>query len=164
MMGLGRLYVVEFHNVNVVAQQDMFYIKPAADKMCFIEEIKISNVGIGTDAGDAQEELLDVEVIHLGTTVTVGSGGTAFTPIPMAINDAVAGFTSRINDTTKATSSGTTNNRDADGWNVRIPFLYLPAPEHRYIVANPSALTFRLNSTPTDGIITNGRMLVREIP
>ena len=33
MMGLGRLYVVEFHNITIAAQQDMFYIKPVADKI-----------------------------------------------------------------------------------------------------------------------------------
>ena len=129
-----------------------------------IEEFKLSNVGIATDAGDAQEELLSVEVIYLPATVTVGSGGTAFTPLQVAVNDSAAGFTARCNDTTKATSSGSLSNRDSDGWNVRIPYLYLPAPEHRVIVSNAAAVTFRLNSTPTDGVITNGRALVRELP
>lgn len=164
MMGLGRIYVVEFHAVAVSAQQDFFYIKPAADKICFIEEIKIANVGIAADAGDAQEELLAVELIYVPATVTVGSGGGAFTPLPLAINDTAAGFTARINDTTPATTSGSLSRRDTDGWNVRIPYIYLPAPEHRAIVSNAAAIVCRLSSTPTDAITTSGRMMVRELP
>lgn len=164
MRGLGRLYSVNFVAVSVAAQQDLFYIKPAADKVCIIEEIKLANVGIAADAGDAQEELLSVELIYVPATVTVGSGGSAPTPQPHIINDSAAGFTARVNDTTKATTSGTLGQRDADGWNVRIPYLYLPAPEHCPIVANAAAMVFRLNSTPSDAILTSGRMLVRELP
>lgn len=164
MMGLGRLYVVEFHGVSISAQQDLFYIKPAADKICFVEQVKLSNVGVAADAGDAQEELFDVELCYVPATVTASAGGNSFTPKPLAINDTAAGFTARINDTTKATSSGTIDNRDSDGWNVRIPYIWLPAPEHRPIVSNAAAFVFRLNSTPTDAITCNGSMLVRELP
>src|SRR5262245_7323422 len=107
MIGIGRLYSVVFTAVSVSAQQDMFYIKPAADKICIIEAIYLGTSGGTADAGDAQEELFDVELIYLGATVTVGSGGTAPTPSPVAINDSAAGFTARVNDTTKA-SGGTT--------------------------------------------------------
>jgi hypothetical protein len=126
--------------------------------------VKISNVGIAADAGDAAEELLDIEMCYVPATVTASSGGATFTPQPIAINDTAAGFTARINDTTKATTSGTIVNRDSDGFNVRSPYLYLPAPEHRIVIANAAAITFRLNSTPTDAILCNGTMIVREIP
>jgi hypothetical protein len=46
MIGLGRAYAVEFHNVGVAAQQDLFYVKPAADKICVIEAVYLSNVGV----------------------------------------------------------------------------------------------------------------------
>lgn len=164
MIGIGRGYIVEFHNVAITAQQDLFYIKPAADKICIIEQIRLSNIGIAADAGDAQEELFDVEMCYIPATVTASSGGNSFTPQPLAINDSAAGFTARINDTTKATSSGTIVNRDSDGWNTRIPYVWLPAPEHRVLVANAAAITFRLNSTPTDSITCNGSMIVRELP
>lgn len=164
MMGLGRLYTVEFHAVSITAQQDLFYIKPAADKICFIEACYLSNVGIGADAGDAQEELYDIRIARVPTTVTVGSGGGSFTPTPVSINDAAAGFTARINDTTKATSSGTIVWLHSDGWNVRVPFVWMPAPEHRLIVANANAITVQLNSTPTDAILISGTLYVRELP
>lgn len=164
MIGLGRLYTVEFHAVAATVQQDFFYIKPAADKICVIEAIYIGAAGVAADAGDAQEELWDVELVYVPATVTAGSGGGAMTPNPKSVNDTAAGFTARINDTTKATSSGTIVNRHSDTMNSRIPYVYLPPPEHRDLVANAAAICFRLNSTPADSILLNGTMLVREMP
>lgn len=164
MVGLGRAYAVEFHNIGIAAQQDIFYIKPAADKICIIEAVYLSNVGGSADAGDAQEELWDVEVCYVPATVTASSGGNAFTPKPFAINDTAAGATARINDTTKATSSGTIDNRHSDGWNNRIPYVWLPPPEHRPIIANAAAIVFRLNTTPTDSVTCNGTLIFRELP
>jgi len=164
MMGLGRLYTVEFHNVAISAQQDLFYIKPAADKVCFIEALKLSNVGGAADAGDAQEELYRLEIIRLPSTVTVGSGGNSFTPSAVAVNDAAAGFTARINDTTVATTSGTAVNVDSDGWNVRLPYAWPGLPEHRLPIANAQAIVVRLVTTPADAVTCNGTLYVREIP
>jgi hypothetical protein len=163
MIGIGRLYSVVFTAVSVATQQDLFYIKPAADKICIIEAVYIGTSGGAADAGDAQEELFDVELIYLGATVTVGSGGTAPTPSPVAINDAAAGFTARVNDTTKA-SGATTVVRHPDGFNTRIPYVYAPPAEHRELVANAAAVVFRLNTTPADAILLSGDMRVREIP
>lgn len=164
MIGLGRLYTVDFVAVSIIAQQDLFYIKPAADKICIIEAIYLAASGGTADAGDAQEELLDVELLYVPATVTAGSGGTAPTPQPKMINDSAASFTARVNDTTKATSSGTIVNRHPDGWNNRIPFVYAPPAEHRDIVANAAAVVFRLNTTPVDAILVSGSMCVRELP
>lgn len=164
MIGLGRAYAVPFGNVSVAAKMDFFYIKPAADKVCVIEAVYLSNVGIAADAGDAQEELWDVRMLRLPATVTAGSVGTAPTPTPLSTNDTAAGFTARVNDTTVATTSGTALILHADGLNVRVPYVYMPPPEHRPIVANAQAIVFRLESTPTDAVLFNGTMIVRELP
>jgi hypothetical protein len=164
MIGLGRCYDVPFVAVSITAQQDFFYIKPAADKICIIEAIYIAASGGTADAGDAQEELFDVELLYIPATVTVGSGGTAPTPVPIAVNDTAAGFTARVNDTTKATSSGTIVNRHPDGMNSRIPYAYAPPAEHRDVVANAAAIVFRLNTTPADAILLSGSARIRELP
>lgn len=167
MIGLGRAYSLVFLNVSVAAVQDLFYIKPAADKICVIEAVYFSNVGVAADAGDAQEELLRIEINRLPATVTVGSGGSASatgTLNPLGVNDTAAGFTGRTNDTTPATTSGTARTLHADGWNVRIPYVWMPPPEHRPIVANAEAIVVKMNSTPTDGVSTNGVIIVREFP
>lgn len=164
MFGLGRLYTVTFTNVSITATQDLFYIKPAADKLCVIEAAYLSNVGVAADAGDTQEELLRVEVIRVPATVTVGSGGGTYTPVAASVNDSAAGFTARINDTTVATTSGSLQPLHSDGWNVRIPFVWMPPPEHRFPVANAQAIVVRLNAAPTDPILCSGTLYVREIP
>jgi hypothetical protein len=163
MIGIGRLYSVVFTAVSVSAQQDLFYIKPAADKICVVEAIYLGTSGGAADAGDAQEELFDVELIHLQGSVTVGSGGTVVTPSPVAINDAAAGFTARANDTTKAGAT-TSIVRHPDGFNTRIPYVYAPPAEHRELVANANGMVFRLNTTPADPILLSGDMRVRELP
>lgn len=164
MIGLGRLYAVTFRAVSITVAQDLFYIKPAADKICILEAVYLSNVGITADAGDAQEELLQINMAYIPATVTAGSGGTAPTPVPMAVNDTAAGFTARMNDTTQATSSGTIVYRHSDGWNERVPYVYLPPPEHRPIFANAAAMTVRLDSAPNDAVLVSGTALVREMP
>lgn len=164
MIGLGRLYTVTFTAVSVTAAQDLFYIKPAADKVCILEAWYLSNVGGTADAGDSQEELLRIEVIRLSVTVTVGSGGTAPTPTPVAVNDTAAAFTARVNDTTVATTSGTAATLHADGLNIRVPTPWVPVPEHRFPVANAQAIVVRLNTAPNDAVLMSGTAYVREIP
>lgn len=164
MIGIGRLYTFGFEAVSISAQQTLFYIKPAADKICVIEAIFLANVGVAADAGDAQEEDLAITLVYLPATVTVGSGGSAPTPGPVSVNDAAAGFTARVNDTTKATTSGTGINRHPDGWNTRVPWNWPVPPEHRSLVANAAAIAINLNSTPTDAFLTSGTCYVREFP
>ncbi len=167
MIGTGRAYSLTFENVSISAAQDLFYVKPAADKVCVIEAVYLSNVGGTADAGDAQEEILRLVINRLPATVTVGSGGSASatgTLNPLATNDASAGFTGRTNDTTPATTSGTARTLHADGWNVRIPYVYLPPPEHRPWVANAEAIVFKLLSTPADAVSCSGTCVIREMP
>lgn len=160
--GLGRLYTVTFQGVTVSAQQDFFYIKPAADKLCIVEMVKLVVTGGTADAGDAQEELLRVECLRLPVTVTASSGGTAPTIVPVLVGDAAAGFTARANDTTKATTSGTAAQLDSDGMNNRIPYLYTPIPEHRDVITNAGAFVVRLMTTPADALEMGGSVRIRE--
>lgn len=162
-VGLGRLYSVVFAAVSVTAAQDLFYLKPAADKPCILEAAYCKAAGGTADAGDAQEELLRVEVIRLPATVTAGSGGTAPTPTPVNPGDAAASFTARVNDTTVATTSGTALTPHADGMNNRVGFEYVPPPEHRLLVANAQAIVVRLNTAPADAILLSGTAYVREL-
>ncbi len=139
-------------------------MKPAPDKVCIIEKVTLGCSGVGVDAGDAQEELYELGFRYLTATVTASSGGSSFTPVPNLVNDAAAGFTARINDTTKTTSSGSTATRWADTWNSRVPYMYEPQPEHQTAVGNAAAFDVVLNSTPGDSVLMNGTLWVRELP
>lgn len=163
MMGAGRLYVVPFVAVAVTAQQDLLYLKPAADKPIILEAVYLNAVGGSADAGDGQEELLDVEIIRLPATVTVGSGGTSVTPTPVMPSDTAAGFTARANDTTKATTSGTALVEHPDMMNNRAGWPYAGPAEHREWCFNAQALVVRLNTTVADSILLGGVAKVREL-
>lgn len=167
MIGIGRGYALTFENVAISAAQDLFYIKPATDKVCILEAVYLSNVGGTADAGDAQEELLRLVINRLPATVTVGSGGSASatgTLNALSTNDTAAGFTGRTNDTTPATTSGTARTLHADGWNVRVPYVWMPPPENRILVANAEAVVVKLLSTPADAVSCSGTCIVRELP
>lgn len=163
MMGQGRLYTVTARNQSLTAQVDFVYLKPAADKPIWLEKFKVVVAGGTADAGDAQEELLETQLIYLPSTVTAGSGGASFTPNPINPADSAAGFTARTGDTTKATTSGTSVDKDLDMLNNRIGTYELLAPEHRIYCPSPAALALRLNTTPADAIIMSWLALVREI-
>lgn len=162
-VGLGRLYTCTFVATSVTAVQDLFFVKPAADKPTILEAVYLSNVGGTADAGDAQEELLRLEIIRLPATVTNSSGGASCTPTPVNTNDTAASFTARVNDTTVATTSGTALTEHAEGFNVRVGWQYVPPPEHRIVCANAQALAVRLNTAPADAILISGTAYVREL-
>lgn len=167
MVGAGRAYAVAFENqtiANASGDYDLFSIVPAADKVVAIEGLYLSNVGGTADAGDAQEELLRLQFIRMTATVTI-TGGTSFTPVPLGTNDAAAGLTAKTIHATVATTTGSSSTLHADGWNVRVPYVWLPPPEHRLFVSvSTSAFLVRLNSTVADDISASGTLIVRELP
>lgn len=161
----ARWYSVAFTNKTLTsAVQEFFYLKPAADKPIVIGGAIITSVGAQADTGDAKEDEWRIELIYLPATVTASSGGAAGTINPLKINDAAAGFTARVNDTSVATTSGTAATLHADGMNNRIGFVYTPLPELRVTVANAAAIVLRLNSAPVLATnVVNGTIYVGEL-
>lgn len=151
------LYTAVFSAVAVTAQQDLFEINAAADSITIIHGIKLVNL---TEVGDAQEEMLDIRW-RSGNT-TSGTGGTAPTPQPIETGSSAYGGTVETNNTTKATA-GTPVVRDADGWNVRSPYLWLPTPEMRFIMGPSVRMCLELATTPADSITMSGTLYFEEI-
>jgi hypothetical protein len=146
--------------VAVVAQQDLFYIAPADDKPIRFHAIFLAQ---GTEIGDAMEEMLRIAIIR--GHATVGSGGTAPTPAPLALStELAAGFVARVNDTTIA-SAGTAQTLHEDYWNIRMPYLYIPTPEIRPGCSQGNTtIVVRLLTTPADSITMSGTLYVEEFP
>lgn len=154
----ARIYVVTFQGVAVTAQQDFATFTPADDKpICLLE----AHVSQSSDYTDAQDEGLSFSIVS-GNTVAA-SGGGAFTPLPVVTGDLASGFTSRINDTAKA-SGGTAAIKWAESINVRSGFHYVPVPESRIVVTQASTiLAVRLNTTPADSLTMDGTFVLAEI-
>lgn len=153
---MGQVYVVSFAGVAVTAQQDLLSLLPATQKPITVHAVYLSQ---STEVGDAMEEGLVIE-LRRGNT-TVGSGGSAQTPIALDPNMAASATGGRKNDTTPA-SSGTAALLHREAWNIRAPFVYMPAPEDRPKCKNAEYLCLGLLTTPADAITMSGEIVFEE--
>lgn len=154
---MPRMYSVSFTGVAVTAQQDFFELVAPGTISCELHSIYLAQ---SSDAGDAQDEQLQV-AIKSGQT-TSGSGGSAPTPIPIDFGDAASGATSEVNNTTKA-SAGTIVTLHSDAFNVRAGWAYRPTPEERIVIRGARRLTVELLTTPADSLTMSGTLYFREI-
>jgi hypothetical protein len=100
---MPRQYVVTFEGVAVTAAQDLFQITGAAGKI--VEPVRV--IVKNTDTTLPTAQMLEFRMRFLPATVTNGSGGTTPTIYKTDNGDAAASFTALVNNTTKATTSGT---------------------------------------------------------
>jgi FlaG/FlaF family flagellin (archaellin) len=158
---MGREYTVVFQKVTISAAQDLLEITPADDKPFVLHGWHISNVGGTADAGDAQEELLPIEVIRGFTTS--GSGGTAPTPRAADPGDSAASFTAEVNNTTLA-NTGTTNSLFEGGINIRIPdpFFFTEATRPKVNQGN-TTMCVRLVDAPADAVVCSATFYLEEL-
>lgn len=149
---------------NSGGDSDLFYLKPAADKPIRLRGFRVTQF---SEVGDAQEENLRISIVHLASTVTVGSGGSSVTPVDVDRRaNVTAGFTARCNDTTVATSSGTSTTLEELAWNERntpCEFRWLDEREMP-VCANAAALVIRCQTTPADDLSIAITAWVEELP
>lgn len=160
----GRIYTVSFDNVAVTVAQDFFELNPAADK-----PIRIIGVVVGQTnrVGDANEDMLRWSIVRMtGATLTSGSGGSAPTPAAVNFGDGAAGFTAEANNTTQATTSGTTTTCHADCFNTRVGLQYFPIPEMQVNGIDSGGngvLLVRLLEAPSASTTFSGTVYVEEL-
>lgn len=160
----GRLYTVIFDNVAVTTAVDFFELNPAADK-----PIRILGIMVGQTnrVGDANEDMLRWSIVRMtGSTLTSGSGGS--TPTPQALNpgDPAASFTAEANNTTQASTTGTTSTLHADTFNTRTGLQFIPTPEMWPVGIDSSAtgiLVVRLLEAPGASTTFTGTVYVEEV-
>jgi hypothetical protein len=137
-------------------------LTPADDK-----PIRLIGLILGqtSEVGDAAEEGLRISIIHLGATVTSGSGGSAVTPVPTDLVDTAAGFAAEANNSTVATTSGTATTMYELAWNIRIsPMeMYWPDPMVAPLARQAAALVVRCQTTVADDISIAITAIVEEI-
>ena len=150
------VYAVSFTAVAATAPQDLVEITAASTR-----RVKILGweIGQSTEAGDAQDEQVRLELITGHTTG--GSGGSAFTPLAVDPAEPAALCAAEINNTTIA-SAGTAAVKFATALNVRAGHVWLPPPEMRVVVAASGIVVLRMNSTPGDSISFSGVLYFEE--
>ena len=156
---MSRMYFATFENVAIAAAQDIFEIVAAAGKNVRFHGFMLANVGGTADAGDAQEEMLRLQ-IRRGQTVS-GSGGSSVTPVPMSVTDAAFGGTCEANNTTQA-GTGTIVVLHADGWNIRSPYIWLPPDKLQPELTGSERMTVEVVAAPADSITCSGTCWMEE--
>lgn len=152
------MYSVQFNGVAVTAQQDFFELAAPSTRVNIIHSVEITQ---STDYGDAQDEGLSI-LFKRGVGSTTGSGGSSPTIQKLQTGSAAASGTAKANNTTKMTA-GTITTLHASVWSVRAPFLYLPTPEMRIILAPSERFTVELATTPADSLTCNGTLIYEGI-
>jgi hypothetical protein len=154
---MARPYVIQFNNVAVTAAQDLFNIAATSGMAFILHQFELNS----ENSSSAAE--LRVVVKRLTATVTNGSGGGVATISPLAPTDAAATVTGRINDTTRATTTGSTTNLFPFGWNVLNGLFFCPPPEIRPIFSISQNLLIGLETAPGTSTTMNGYVVIEEI-
>ena len=150
---MGRIYTVSYNGTitNSGGNTDLLSIQPADDKPVMLRGFRLSQT---SEVADAQEEGLRVTVKRLPATYTVGSGGSAVTPAPLDVADTAAGCTTRCNDATVGTTSGSAVILEEIGWNVRNSPCDFWYPDERFCpkAKQGEAIAVVLESTVADDL------------
>jgi hypothetical protein len=158
-MYAGRIYTVAWDAATAVtAQIDVFEVAPADDHPVIIHELKMWQT---SDLGDAQEEIIGIQFLRGFTTS--GSGGGTSTAATRMKGDAAASFAHECRNTTLATTT-TADVVEADGWNVRVPYIWTPSPEDRpWCTQAESRIVVRLMAAPADSLTMYATLKVEEV-
>lgn len=158
---MGRVYTAIFSAVAVSAVQDFFEVLAATGKPFKLLRITLGQTG--TDIGDANDEVLRVQIKRwIGGTS--GSGGSTATLNKHATNDAAAGPTPEINNTTQAVAGGgSLTTILEETFNIRVGYEYLPTPEQVMIFLAAEAAIVSLPAAPTDSVTMSGSITIEEL-
>jgi hypothetical protein len=152
------IFVATFAAVAVTAAQDVFEIVAPASSRLLIREIRL---GQYSDPGDAQAEMLSVQIIRGYTTS--GSGGSAVTPVNFSpVSGAASPVATVERNNTTVAQDGTGAVLLADTFNVMGGWRYYPVPEERIEVGVSQRLVVRITA-PADSLTMNGTMVYEEV-
>lgn len=153
---MGRIYSVAEVLGTSAAALDLVHLVAASSHIIKLHEFRI---GQDTDAGDAQAELIE---INIARSTGPGTGGAVFTtPEPSEVGDAAADVTARTGDTTQATYAGTP--LVVDTFNIQAGWLYLPTPEIRDVIPPSGNLVIALPNPPNSTIAWKFTLKFEEI-
>lgn len=157
---MGRMYYATFDCTTVTTAQDLFEIVPATDDPILVWAFEVTNA---TEVGDAQEEMLELNLIRRTGTPTSGSGGAAVTEVS-AVQDDVATTAAVEENNTTAATAGTAQTLLKVAWNVRIPYLWTAPHERAAVqVKDNDLIHLNLVTAPADTMDILGWVLYEEL-
>jgi hypothetical protein len=157
---MGRFYSVPFSATAVTAAVDLFEVLAATGKPFVLHEVVVSQ---SSDYGDTAAEGLSLLIKRATGAYTSGSGGSTVTPAKHHTNDAAAGPTAEVCNTTQAASgSGALTTLRAEAFNVQGGFQYLPPPEERILFLAAEACVVSVTA-PADSLTVSGTLVFEEL-
>jgi len=158
---VSRRYSIFFNGTlaNAGGDVDLVEVLPADDKPIKLRGFKF---GQTSELGDSAEEQIRVSIIRLGATVTGGSGGSAVTPSPEDSADTAAGCAVEANNTTVATTSGTSTTLEEFAINLRAPFETWWPDSPAWKAKQAEALIIRCQTTVADDVSAQWTAFIEE--
>ena len=151
---MGVIYSVEFNSVAVTVAQDLFQIE-AITVPIKIHMISISQI---SDVGDSAAESLLIR-LRGGITDAVTDDLAA---VPYQSARATANLSDlAINETSQLTTAAV--DVYSEGWNIALPFIWLPPPEDRYEIQPTDAFVVDLATAPADSLTMSGTVIFEEL-
>ena len=158
---MGRKYVANFAAVAITAAQDLFEVAAPSTAPVIIHGWEVLQT---SDLGDAAEEVLRVETVRGVGSTTTGSGGSTTSPQPIDDGDSAVGSTVKANNTTRMVAgSGSLENLEQHGWNVRVPMIMLYPPELRPVIKPSARWTLSVPTAPADSLTCSGTVWFEEL-
>lgn len=154
----GRVYRVYMNQFALSASKvDLWAITASSTIPFFLEELRLDPI-----ATAVSEYLLSVNLFT--GSFTAGSSGTTVTPGKTLLNDAAAGATAKVGNTTQtAVGSGTKQQLDAGQWNLVNGWAWQPLDvDHRIAVPASGCIVLSLDTTPSAATV-NGCAIIREM-
>lgn len=154
----GRIYRVPMNQLAIsTSKVDLWAITASSTIPFWLEEIRLD-----PDATAVATYLLSLN-LYTGS-FTAGSGGTSVTPAKNLPNDAAAGATAKVGNTTQTVvGSGTKLNLDAGQWNLVNGWVWQPIDiDHRVPVPVSGCIVLSLDTTPS-AATANGCAIIREM-
>lgn len=150
------VYTVVFSGVTVSAVQDFFLLVAGATTKLIVHGVQIGAISTAV-------QNLKITGKRHPATLTSGSGGSAPTPQKTDPMDAAATFTARANDTTQASSSGTTSTVLSDVFNTVNGYVWFPPREDRPKIGLSEGFVISLDTAPSAGMVMSGTIWVEEV-
>ena len=147
---MGRMYTVDFSEIAVSAQQDLFQL----EGVTIPSIIHAFYVSQSSDVGDANAAMVSLQIRRFTDDVTDES-----LAVPLDVADAAALNDVAINETTELETGQVILH--AEVWNIALPWVWLPPPEMRIVV--PVGDGVALNMNTTDTLTMDGTMYFEEV-
>ncbi len=155
----GQMYTLRFRGTltNAGTDHNLFEIQPATNRPVAIVSIELANRG--ADVADAEEEMVDCDIIRGNTT---GGNGTATTPRPVNPNGGAAAATCETLGTAPS-SAGSPVSLYPFAWNVRTGWdkIWTPGTELQASAAQ-TIIAVHMLGTVSDDVDVSGVLTFEE--